>query len=41
MAAILFGNEAGLILLPAIIYHIAQLLVSAPLAQRLRQGLSQ
>jgi solute carrier family 10 (sodium/bile acid cotransporter), member 7 len=40
MAAILFGNEAGLILLPAIIYHIAQLLVSAPLAQRLRQGLS-
>jgi solute carrier family 10 (sodium/bile acid cotransporter), member 7 len=41
MAAILFGSEAGLILLPTIIYHIAQLLVSAPLAQRLRQGLSQ
>jgi sodium/bile acid cotransporter 7 len=41
MAAILFGSEAGLILLPAIIYHISQLIVSAPLAQRLRQGLSQ
>ena len=41
MAAILFGSEAGLILLPAIIYHIAQLLVSAPMAQRLRQGVSQ
>lgn len=40
MAAILFGSEAGLILLPAIIYHISQLIVSAPLAQRLRQGLS-
>ena len=38
MAAILFGAEAGLILLPAIIYHIAQLLVSAPLATRLIKG---
>ena len=36
MAAILFGAEAGLILLPTIIYHIAQLLVSAPLASRLQ-----
>jgi solute carrier family 10 (sodium/bile acid cotransporter), member 7 len=35
MAAILFGADAGLILLPAIVYHIAQLLVSAPLAGRL------
>ncbi len=35
MAAILFGNGAGLIVLPAIIYHIAQLLLSAPLAARL------
>ncbi len=41
MAAILFGSNAGLILLPTIVYHIAQLVVSAPLAQRLRQGLSQ
>jgi sodium/bile acid cotransporter 7 len=32
MAAILFGGAAGLIVLPAIIYHIAQLLLSAPLA---------
>ncbi len=36
MAAILFGSAAGLILLPAILYHIAQLLLSAPLAARLR-----
>jgi solute carrier family 10 (sodium/bile acid cotransporter), member 7 len=35
MAAILFGNAAGLIVLPTILYHIAQLLVSAPLAARL------
>ena len=41
MAAILFGSDAGLILLPTIVYHIAQLIVSAPLAQRFRQGLSQ
>lgn len=38
MAAILFGNAAGLILLPTIIYHIAQLLLSAPLATRLAKG---
>lgn len=38
MAAILFGSGAGLILLPAIIYHMAQLLVSAPIAARLAKG---
>ena len=30
MAAILFGSAVGLILLPAILYHMAQLIVSAP-----------
>ncbi len=35
MAAILFGHSAGLIVLPAILYHMAQLIVSAPLAGRL------
>ena len=38
MAAILFGSEAGLILLPAILYHMAQLLLSAPLAARLSKA---
>lgn len=38
MAAILFGSSAGLIVLPAIIYHMAQLLVSAPLATRFARG---
>lgn len=38
MAAILFGSSAGLIVLPAIIYHMAQLLLSAPLAARLARG---
>lgn len=38
MAAILFGSSAGLIVLPAIIYHMAQLLLSAPLAARLAKG---
>jgi solute carrier family 10 (sodium/bile acid cotransporter), member 7 len=38
MAAILFGSGAGLIVLPAIIYHMMQLLVSAPLASRLAKG---
>ena len=38
MAAILFGTEAGLIILPAILYHIAQLILSAPLASRLARG---
>lgn len=32
MAAILFGGNAGLVILPAVIYHTAQLLFSAPLA---------
>lgn len=35
MAAILFGSAAGLILLPTIIYHMMQLLLSAPIAARL------
>lgn len=38
MAAILFGSGAGLILLPTIVYHMMQLLVSAPLAARLAKG---
>ena len=38
MAAILFGSAAGLILLPAILYHMAQLIVSAPIAARLAKG---
>jgi solute carrier family 10 (sodium/bile acid cotransporter), member 7 len=39
MAAILFGASAGLIVLPAILYHMAQLLLSAPLAARMRRSL--
>lgn len=36
MAAILFhGPEAGMVILPALLYHQAQLIVSAPLANRL------
>jgi solute carrier family 10 (sodium/bile acid cotransporter), member 7 len=38
MAAILFGSSAGLILLPAILYHIAQLLLSAPIATKLAKS---
>jgi solute carrier family 10 (sodium/bile acid cotransporter), member 7 len=38
MAAILFGSGAGLIVLPAIIYHMIQLLVSAPIAARLAKA---
>jgi sodium/bile acid cotransporter 7 len=38
MAALLFGDQAGLIILPAIIYHIAQLILSAPLACRMAKG---
>lgn len=38
MAAILFGADAGLILLPAILYHMAQLLLSAPVAARLAKA---
>lgn len=38
LAAILFPPEtAGVILLPILIYHLAQLIVSAPLANRLAQ----
>ncbi len=35
MAALLFGSHAGLVILPAILYHMAQLLLSAPVAGRL------
>jgi solute carrier family 10 (sodium/bile acid cotransporter), member 7 len=38
MAAILFGSGAGLIVLPAIIYHMMQLLASAPVAGRLNRA---
>jgi solute carrier family 10 (sodium/bile acid cotransporter), member 7 len=38
MAAILFGSAAGLVVLPAILYHMAQLLLSAPLAARLARN---
>jgi solute carrier family 10 (sodium/bile acid cotransporter), member 7 len=40
MAAILFGSGAGLIVLPAIIYHMMQLLLSAPLAAGLNNNMS-
>ena len=38
MAAILFGADAGLVILPAILYHILQLLASAPIATRLQKS---
>ncbi len=38
MAAILFGADAGLVILPAILYHMMQLLVSAPVAARLKNS---
>ena len=38
MAAILFGADAGLVILPAILYHMAQLIVSAPVAVRLQKS---
>ena len=39
MAAILFtGSEAGMVILPAIIYHQLQLIISAPIAARLASG---
>ena len=42
MAALLFGDKAGLILLPAILYHMAQLVLSAPLSARMaRRGAAQ
>jgi len=34
LAAILFGSDAGIIILPAICYHVAQLTLSAPLSSR-------
>ena len=38
LAAILFGADAGLIILPAILYHVAQLILSAPLSARLARS---
>ncbi len=38
MAALLFGNQAGLIILPAILYHMAQLILSAPVAKWLAKS---
>jgi solute carrier family 10 (sodium/bile acid cotransporter), member 7 len=38
MAAILFGANAGLVILPAILYHMMQLLISAPIAARLKKS---
>jgi solute carrier family 10 (sodium/bile acid cotransporter), member 7 len=38
MAAILFGADAGLVILPAILYHMAQLLASALIAARLKNA---
>lgn len=38
MAAILFGADAGLIVLPAVIYHMAQLILSAPLSAHLAKS---
>jgi len=39
LAAILFaGPQAGMVILPALIYHQLQLIVSAPLATRLARG---
>lgn len=39
MAAILFaGPQAGMVILPALIYHQLQLVISAPLANRLARG---
>ncbi len=40
MAALLFGQHAGLVVLPLILYHIAQLVISAPVAARLSRGTS-
>jgi sodium/bile acid cotransporter 7 len=39
LAAILFaGPQAGIVILPALIYHQLQLIVSAPLAARLAKS---
>jgi solute carrier family 10 (sodium/bile acid cotransporter), member 7 len=40
MAALLFGDAAGLIILPAILYHMAQLVLSVPLANRMARGVN-
>lgn len=42
MAALLFpGPEGGMVILPALVYHLLQLVISAPLANRLnRMGIS-
>jgi sodium/bile acid cotransporter 7 len=38
MAALLFpGQEGGMVILPALVYHLLQLIISAPLANRLNQ----
>jgi predicted Na+-dependent transporter len=34
----LFGADAGLVILPAILYHMAQLILSAPVAVRLQKS---
>lgn len=40
MAALIFaGPEAGMVILPALIYHQLQLIISAPLANRLQKAL--
>jgi sodium/bile acid cotransporter 7 len=39
LASVLFGPAtAGLVLLPVLVYHLLQLVLSAPLATRLRLG---
>ena len=39
LASVLFGPAtAGLVLLPVLVYHLLQLVLSAPLATRLREG---
>lgn len=39
LASVLFAPEAaGIVLLPILLYHLAQLVLAAPLAQRLRSG---
>jgi sodium/bile acid cotransporter 7 len=39
LASVLFGpSTAGLVLLPVLVYHLLQLVLSAPLATRLRRG---
>lgn len=41
LASVLFAPEAaGIVLLPILLYHLAQLIIAAPLAQRLAQRLA-